>query len=90
MMLGGLHIEMAALSNVGGWLQHSGWTKVNIASAGTAQSFLNGTHVSRTRHVHQVAASSLYMLMQRAYNKYLDNLEQDADVCLHLRTGHQT
>ena len=66
-MLGGLHIEMAALSNIGGWLEDSGWTKENIASAGTAQSFLNGTHVSRTRHAHQVTASSLYILMQRAY-----------------------
>ena len=43
MMLGGLHIEIAAWSNIGGWLEHSGWTKVNITSAGTAQSFLNGT-----------------------------------------------
>ena len=89
-MLGGLHIEMAALSNIGGWLEDSGWTKANIASAGTAQSFLNGTHVSRTRHAHQVTASSLYILMQRAYNKYLDNQEQNTDVCLHLRTGNQT
>ena len=80
-MIGGLHIEMASLSNIGGWLEDSGWTKANIASAGTAQSFLNGTHVSRTRHAHQVTASSLYILMQRAYNKYLDNLEQNADVC---------
>ena len=83
-MLGGLHIEMAALSNIGGWLEDSGWTNVNIASAGTAQSFLNGTRVSRTRHARQVTASSLYMLMQKAYNKYLDNLEQN------LRTGNQT
>ena len=89
-MLGDLHIEMAAFSNIGGWLEDSGSTKANIAPAGTAQSFLNGTHVSRTRHAHQVTAYSLYILIQRAYNKYLDNLEQNADVCLHLRTGNQT
>ena len=67
-MPGGLHVEMAALSIIGGWLEDSGWasaiTKANIASAGKAQSFLNGTHVSRTRHAHQVTASSLYILMQ--------------------------
>ena len=67
-MLGGLHIEMAALSNIGGWLEDSGWTKANIASAGTSKSFLNGSHVSHTRHAHQVTSSSLYILMQRAYN----------------------
>ena len=79
-MLGGLHIEMAALSNIGGWLEDSGWTKANMASAGTSKSFLNGSHVSHTRHAHQVTSSSLYILMQRAYNKYIDNLEQNADV----------
>jgi hypothetical protein len=48
-MLGGLHMEMAALKTMGNWLEGSGLTNAivqpNMASAGTADSFLNASHV---------------------------------------------
>lgn len=70
-MLGGLHTEMAALKTIGDWLEGSGWTRAitqaDIATAGKADSFLKASHVSRTRHAHQVTACSLYILMHKAY-----------------------
>ncbi|VDI23211.1 Hypothetical predicted protein [Mytilus galloprovincialis] len=56
-LFGGLHIEIAALRTIGDWLDNSGWTsalsQANIASSGTAASFLTASHVSRTRHAHE-------------------------------------
>ena len=56
----GLHIEMAALKTVGEWLQGSGWVQAlvqaEITSAGTVDSFLRASHISRTRRAHQVTA----------------------------------
>ena len=51
-MFGGLHIEMAALKSIGTLLQSSGWTsaivEADIASSGTAESFLSASSVTRT------------------------------------------
>ena len=73
-ILGGLHIEMAALATLGDLLDGSGWTntltQAGIATAGTADSFLKGTHVKRTRHAHQVTSSALSILLHRAYGAY--------------------
>ena len=72
-ILGGLHIEMAALSVLGDWLEDSGWTsaliQVNIASPGVVNSFLKGSNVKRTRRAHQVTAASLYSLLTQAYDQ---------------------
>ena len=72
-MFGGLHIEMATLKLLGDWLEDSGWTnalvQADIASSGTANSFIHATHVTKTRHAHQVTAASLYVLLQRAYSE---------------------
>ena len=55
-MLGGLHVEAATLRALVDWLDGSGWTsaivQANIASPGTAESFLKASHISRTRHAH--------------------------------------
>lgn len=76
-VLGGLHIEMAALNMIGDWLEDSGWVEAlvqaKVASAGTAESFLKATHVTRTRHAHQVTASSLYILLKKSYASYLES-----------------
>jgi len=76
-LLGGLHIEMAALKTIGEWLQESGWVQAlvqaEITSAGTADSFLQASHVSQTRRA-QVTAAALYTLQQHAYNHYIDQL----------------
>jgi hypothetical protein len=71
-MLGGLHIEIAALKVLGDWLENSGWTsaleQANVASPGTADSFLKASHIGRTFYAHQVTASSLFVLMHRAFD----------------------
>ncbi len=78
-MLGGLHIEMAGLKVIGDWLEDSGWVealvKANVASAGIADSFIKASHVTRTRHAHQVTASCLYILLKDSYRQYVELLE---------------
>ena len=53
-MLGGLHIEMALWSVLGDLLDGSGWTvaltEADVASSGVADSFLNASHLTRTRY----------------------------------------
>ena len=70
-MLGGLLIELAVLKAVGSWLLGSGWTEAiaqaEITTTERAESLVTSTHIRRTRYVHQVTASSLYILQQRAY-----------------------
>ena len=80
-MFRGLHVEMTALKAVGKWLEGSGWTsalvQVIVASPGIADSFLKATHVSRTRHAHQVTASTLNILIYSAYQEYCERLDED-------------
>jgi len=67
---------MAALKTMGDWLQGSGWVQAlvqaEITSAGTADSFLRASHVSRTRRTHQVTAAALSTLQRQAYDHYLE------------------
>ena len=74
MMFGGLHTELAALKALGTWIEGSGWTsalvQAGITTPGTADSFLKASHVSRTRHAHQITACALYTLMDKAYKHY--------------------
>jgi len=55
---------------LGDWLDESGWTnalvQADIAGAGTADSFIKVSHVTKTRHAHQVTAGSLRVLLDRA------------------------
>lgn len=73
-MFGGLHIEMTALKSIGSLLEDSGWTsalvEADIASAGTADSFLSASSVTKTRQAHQITACSLYKLLKEAYDNY--------------------
>ena len=70
-MFGGLHLEMALWSICGDLLESSGWTaaltEAQIASSGTADSFLKVTHLTRTRHAHQVTALALHNLQREAF-----------------------
>ena len=74
-MLGGLHTEMAALKVIGTWLEGSGWrsaiTQANIATSGKADSLLKVSHVTRTRHAHQITFAALHILMRLAYEDYM-------------------
>eukprot|EP00733_Pompholyxophrys_punicea_P000439 Pompholyxophrys_punicea_v1_NODE_121_length_3355_cov_8.294759.p1 type:complete len:312 gc:universal NODE_121_length_3355_cov_8.294759:1498-2433(+) len=68
---GQLHIEAALLGVIGDLLEGSGWTNVlvnaEIATTGTAASFLTGSHITRTRHAHQVTLLGLYQLRKKAF-----------------------
>ena len=54
--------------------------KADIASSGTANSFMHASHVTKTWHAHQVRAGSLYILIQQAYNEDCTSDDADADV----------
>ena len=80
-ILGGLHVEMAGLKVIGNWLEDCDWVEAlvqaKVASAGTGNSFLKVSHVTRTRLAYQVTASCLYILLKKAYTKYTESLEPD-------------
>ncbi|QQP53238.1 uncharacterized protein LOC103506659, partial [Caligus rogercresseyi] len=91
-MFGGLHIEMAALKTLGDWLKGSGWVQAlvqaEIATAGTADSFLRASHVLRTRRAHQVTAAALYILQHHAYNRFcLEKKPEKQRTFPRLKTG---
>ena len=44
--------------------------QAEIASSGTADSYIKATHVTKTRHAHEVTAACLYALIRRAYSDY--------------------
>ena len=73
-MFGGLHIEMAVCRALGAWLDGSGWTRVlveaGIVTSGTADLFLKVTHLTKTRHAHQVTAAALSVLQHEVYHEY--------------------
>ncbi|CAB3996629.1 Hypothetical predicted protein [Paramuricea clavata] len=75
-MLGGLHIEMALWSVLGDLLDGSGWTvaltEADVASSGVVDSFLKASHLTRTRHAHQVTALALHKLQRDAFSQYVD------------------
>ena len=70
-MFGGLHVEMAMWKTYGDYLEASGWTtaltEAGIASSGTADSILKASHLTRTRHAHQVSPLALAKLHQDAF-----------------------
>lgn len=78
-MLGGLHIEMAAFKVLGNLLDGSGWTSVigyaGVASTGVADSFIKASHLTRTRRAHQITAASLYMLQRKAHRNYQEAVD---------------
>ena len=55
----------------GDFLEGSGWTnaltQAGIASSSTADSFLKASHLTRTRHAHQVTALALAKLQENAF-----------------------
>ena len=73
-MFGGLHAEMAVFKIVGEWLADSeckhAIIEVKVSLEGTADSFAKVNHLTKTRHAHQFTAAALYILQQKAYEKY--------------------
>ncbi|XP_046841101.1 uncharacterized protein LOC124458338 [Xenia sp. Carnegie-2017] len=78
-MMGGLHIEMAILKMIGHWLTNSGWASAlihaEVMTSGRADSVLKGSHVTRSRYVHQVSACAIYLMQKIAYQEYIESCE---------------
>lgn len=76
-MLGGLHTEMALRRTLGDVLEGSGCiaalTAAEIASPGIVDSFLNVSHLARTRLAHQVTVMTFQKLQQEAYSQSESN-----------------
>lgn len=79
-MFGGLHIEMALWTTIGQFLDGSGWTTAlcdaGVATSGTADSFLKASHLTRTRHSHQVTAMTLARLQREAWQLMGDSNDE--------------
>ncbi len=73
---------MALWSILGDILEASGWTtaliEAEVATSGTADSFLKTSHLTRTRHAHQVTLLTLHKLQQVAFNQYEGNISVEA------------
>ena len=55
-----LHIEIAMWKTFGDYLEARGWTTaLTQASSGTADPFLKVSHLTRTRHAHQINVLTL-------------------------------
>ena len=72
-MFGGLHLEKGLWNALGNLLEASGWkeaiTEAEITTSGSADSFLKCTHITRTRHAHQVTALTRAVLQKVAYRQ---------------------
>ena len=90
-IFGGLHIEMAALKTLGDWMRGSGWVQslvqADIATPGTADSFLRAAHVTRSRIAHQITATTLHILQRRAYTRHCMTYLIMRKTCLSSKTG---
>ena len=70
------------------WLEDSGWTSAltqgDIASLGTADAFIKVIHVTKTRPTHEITATFLCILLQRAYDVFSTSASpnQDEVACL--------
>jgi hypothetical protein len=49
-----------------------------VASPGVAESFLKCSHITRTRHAHQIIACSLYILLRKFYQEYVFDTIEDS------------
>ena len=81
-MLGGLNTEMALWNTLGDVLENSGWTaalaEAEVASSGTAASFLKVTHLTRTRLAHQITLLALKKLQHEAFLQLTSNESEAA------------
>ena len=71
-MFGCLHLEKGPWIALGDLLASSGWTDglvdADVATSGTADSFIQCTHITRTRHAHQLTVLALSALQKNAYD----------------------
>ena len=66
---------------LGDILEDSGWTtaliEAEVASSGTADSFLKVSHLIRTRHAHQLTLLTLQKLQQEAYMQFENSVSAE-------------
>ena len=79
-MLGGLHIEQAALKAIGTWLPVAVdglkfYHKLRSQQQ-EERSRLSTVHTTRTRYAYQVTAASLFILQKRTYRKYVECVKE--------------
>ncbi|MEW8547628.1 MAG: hypothetical protein AB2693_29320, partial [Candidatus Thiodiazotropha sp.] len=80
-VMGGLHIEMNVMKLLGDILTGSRWATIlvqsEVTTSGRADAILKGSHVTRSRYVHQVTAAALHLLQASAFQKYTELPEQE-------------
>ena len=73
---GAMHTEKMLWGVSGDCLDGSGWiTALNnsgISTSDKAQSFISVHHICRTGYMHQVSVATLYMLMWKVYDQYVE------------------
>lgn len=83
MTLGATHTGKMLWSVSEDWLDGSGWTTAltngGTVTNGKAQPFICVHYNCRTRYMHQVPVAALYMLMNMAYEWYVDKAMNDDD-----------
>ena len=91
MFLGPLHSEMLLEKLLGDWLRDSGWIAIlidaEVTTPGRAEAMLKGSHVTRTRYVHQVTALSLSILRREAYTKCTSDCQENGDEVISFNMG---
>ena len=63
--------------------------EADIASSGTAESFLSASSVTKTRQAHQITSSFLDKLLKNAYEYYSNKAVANADAILSFETWCQ-
>ena len=48
-----------------------------VTTSGRADAILKGSHVTRSRYIHQVTAAALHLLQVSAFQKYIESLGQE-------------
>ncbi len=93
-MLGAMHTEKMLYDSLGDWLDGSGWTSLltssGVVSGGVAQSFVNVSHLTRTRYFHQVTALSLFTLLKLAYMEYVQLAIEDEPMTFQKWVDHHS
>jgi len=64
--------------------------QADIASTGTADSFIKVSHVTRTRHAHQVTAATLYAFLKAAYDEYTSESGSEIQLQWYLEQAKQS
>ena len=74
--LGAMHTEKMLWGASGNWLDDSGWTTAlvnsGVTTSGRAQGFIGVHHICRTRYIHQVSVSAIYILLLKAHEIYVE------------------